>query len=239
MAGSSFADVCRFNPTAGGTTAWTYSSAVQGYQSPAAAGLVNGAQYSYRAESADLTQWENGQGIWNSSTGVLTRAKVISNSSGTGTGTGQSGAGTLINFTAAPQVAIVALAEDLTVTNAAAKSDQQAASSSVLAVTPLHQQDHPSAAKAFANVSAAGVLQSGFNIASVSRVSAGVFNINFTVPFSNANYVPQVTSIGTSGGIIATILSPTTSGLQVVMISTSGNATDPASGFSFTAYGSQ
>jgi hypothetical protein len=51
---SSLLNVCRFNPTAGGTTDWTYSSAVQGYQSLSAAGAVNGETYSYRAESADL-----------------------------------------------------------------------------------------------------------------------------------------------------------------------------------------
>jgi hypothetical protein len=97
-------DVCRFNPTAGGTTDWTYSSAVTGYQSPAAAGAINGAVYRYRAESADLTQWEVGYGAWNSSTGVLARTTVLFNSAGTTA---------KINFSAAPQVAIVALAEDI------------------------------------------------------------------------------------------------------------------------------
>lgn len=101
---SSFVDVCRFNPTAGGTTDWTFSSAVLGYQSPSAAGVVNGAQYSYRAESADLSQWEVGFGTYNTSTGVLSRGTVLFNSSG---GTSK------ISFTIAPQVAIVALAEDL------------------------------------------------------------------------------------------------------------------------------
>lgn len=101
---SSLINVCRFNPTTGGTTDWTYSSAVQGYQSPTAAGAVNGATYSYRAESADLSQWEIGTGVYSSGTGVLTRAAVLFNSSGTTS---------KINFSAAPQVAIVALAEDI------------------------------------------------------------------------------------------------------------------------------
>ncbi|SEN66946.1 hypothetical protein [Bradyrhizobium sp. OK095] len=101
---SSLIDVCRFNPTAGGATDWTYSSAVTGYQSPAAAGAVNGAQYSYRAESADLSQWEVGTGVYNSGAGVLTRAAVLFNSAGTTA---------KISFSAVPQVAVVALAEDL------------------------------------------------------------------------------------------------------------------------------
>jgi hypothetical protein len=99
---AAFLNVCRFNPTAGGTTDWTYSSAVNGYQSPAAANVVNGRLYKYRAESADLSQWELGEGVYNS--GVLTRATVLFNSSGSTS---------KINFSTAPQVAIVALKEDL------------------------------------------------------------------------------------------------------------------------------
>lgn len=107
---SNFLDVCRFNPTAGSTTDWTYLSAVTGYQSPAAAGAVNGAIYSYRAESNDLSQWEVGYGAYNSSTGVFARTTVLFNSAGTTA---------KINFTTVPQVAIVALAEDLLSFNAA------------------------------------------------------------------------------------------------------------------------
>lgn len=101
---SSLVDVCRFSPTAGGTTDWTFANAVQGFQSPAAASIVNGATYSYRAESNDLTQWEVGTGAYNTATGVLARTRVLFNSLGTTA---------KINFTVAPQVSIVALAEDL------------------------------------------------------------------------------------------------------------------------------
>lgn len=97
-------NVCRFLPTAGGTTDWTYSSAVTGYQSPAVANAINGATYHYRAESADLSQWEIGEGTYNSGTGVFTRTTVFSNSSG---GTSK------INFSTVPQVAIVLIKEDV------------------------------------------------------------------------------------------------------------------------------
>ena len=110
---AAFLNVCRFNPTLGGTTDWTYSSAVTGYNSPALAGVVNGAVYKYRAESTDLSQWEIGQGAYNTGTGVLARTTVLQNSSGSGTATGQSGAGSKISFSAAPTVAIVAIKEDL------------------------------------------------------------------------------------------------------------------------------
>lgn len=101
---AAFLDVCRFNPTLGGTTDWTVSSAVTGYLTPASAGAVNGTVYRYRAESADLTQWEVGFGAYTVSGTVLARTTVLFNSLGTTA---------KISFSAAPQVAIVALKEDL------------------------------------------------------------------------------------------------------------------------------
>ncbi len=100
---SSLLDVCRFTPTAGGTTDFTFSAAVTGYQSPTAAGVQNASVYSYRAESADLTQWEVGTGAYTTATGILARTTVLFNSLGTTA---------KINFSAVPQVALVALAED-------------------------------------------------------------------------------------------------------------------------------
>ena len=99
---AAFLNVCRFNPTAGGTTNWTVSAGVAGYLAPAAAGAVNGRVYKYRAESADLSQWEIGEGSY--SAGVLARTTVLFNSAGTTA---------KINFSAPPQVAVIALKEDL------------------------------------------------------------------------------------------------------------------------------
>ncbi|WP_298255843.1 hypothetical protein [Bradyrhizobium sp.] len=110
---AAFLDNCKFTPTAGGTADWTYSAAVTGYQSPSAAGVANGVKYKYFAVSADLTQWEIGEGAYNTSTSVLPRTTVLYNSSGTGTASGQSGAGSKISFSAAPNVSVVGLAEDL------------------------------------------------------------------------------------------------------------------------------
>lgn len=101
---AAFLDGCRFNPAAGGTADWAYLSAVNGYQSPAAANVASGRLYKYRAESADLSQWELGEGTYNGSTGVLARTTVLYNSSGDRS---------RINFSTVPQVAIVALKEDL------------------------------------------------------------------------------------------------------------------------------
>lgn len=96
-----------FTPTAGGTTDWTYSAAVQGYQTPATAGVTGTVKY--HAFSADRSQWEIGEGAY--SGGVLARTTVLYNSSGTGTL--QGGAGTKISFSVAPTVIVVALKADL------------------------------------------------------------------------------------------------------------------------------
>lgn len=102
-----------FTPTLGGTTDWVVSAAVQGYMTPALAGAVNGKKYKYRAESADLSQWEVGEGVYASGTTTLPRTTVLYNSSGTGTAAGQSGAGTKISFSTVPSVGIVPSKFDL------------------------------------------------------------------------------------------------------------------------------
>ncbi|MGJ4928143.1 hypothetical protein ACQR1I_16565 [Bradyrhizobium sp. HKCCYLS2038] len=110
---AAFLDNCRFNATSAGTVDFVYSNAVAGCQSPAAAGAVNGRTYKYRAETSDLSQWEIGEGAYNTATNTLTRVTVHYNSSGTGIAAGQSGAGTKINFATVPQVAVVAIKTDL------------------------------------------------------------------------------------------------------------------------------
>ncbi|MFX0112768.1 hypothetical protein, partial [Bacillus pumilus] len=79
---AAFLDTCRFSPSTGGTTDWLVAGPVGGYLAPAAARAVNGRTYKYRAESADLSQWELGEGTWNASTGVLSRTTILFNSSG-------------------------------------------------------------------------------------------------------------------------------------------------------------
>lgn len=106
-----FANSVLFLPAAGGTADFTVSSAVPGFMTPTLAGMSSGT-YKYRAESSDLGQWEIGEGAYDSGTGVLTRATVLYNSSGTGAASGQSGAGSKINFSAPPNVGVVQLVED-------------------------------------------------------------------------------------------------------------------------------
>jgi len=78
---------------------------------PALAGAADGT-YTYRAESTDLSQWEIGIGTLSSSGTVFSRDTVYYNSSNSGVATGQSGAGTKINFTVAPQVGLIQMVHD-------------------------------------------------------------------------------------------------------------------------------
>lgn len=110
---AAFLDNCRFVPTAGGTADWVYASTVGGCQSPALAGAVDGRKYKFLAISSDLTQWEIAEGAYTAASSTFARTSVLYNSSGTGNATGQSGAGTKISFTLAPNVAIVGVKEDL------------------------------------------------------------------------------------------------------------------------------
>ncbi|MHC2867984.1 hypothetical protein ACVIYH_009117 [Bradyrhizobium diazoefficiens] len=182
---AAFLDVCRFNPTAGSTTDWTYSSAVTGYQSPTAAGVVNGRLYKYRAESADLSQWEVGEGAYNTGTGVLARTTVLFNSSGTTS---------KINFSAAPQVAVVALKEDLI-------SIEEANSFSTTQKTQARNNISVSAddsvAKSWAVFhwsGAAIVVDASYNVSSITRSSAGIYVVNYTTGFASANYACLVST---------------------------------------------
>src|SRR4051812_2666249 len=110
---AAFLNNCRFIPAAGGTTDWVYSSTVGGCQSPTLAGAVDGRKYKFLAISSDLIQWEIAEGNYTAASGTFARATVLYNSSGSGAASGQSGAGTKINFTVAPNVAIVGVKEDL------------------------------------------------------------------------------------------------------------------------------
>lgn len=91
----------RFNPVSSGTGDFVYSGAVTGYTNPT--GLTDGGSYRYRAESADLSQWEWGSGTWTAASSTLARTTISISSSGT----------SKISFTAAPQVSIVIFPADV------------------------------------------------------------------------------------------------------------------------------
>jgi hypothetical protein len=100
---TSWLNACKWNATSGGTGDFVVSSAVTGYQTPAGAGAVNGAIYRYRAESADLSQWEVGYGAYTVAGTTQARTTILVSSTG----------GAKVSFSAAPIVGIVAVAEDM------------------------------------------------------------------------------------------------------------------------------
>lgn len=110
MTATAFLDACGWTPTSGGTGTWTVSAPIQGYQTLASAataqGVPSGSTFSYRAESLDKTQWEEGFGASGSSNTTLARTTITANSSG---GT------TAINFINPPNVFITALTADIVV----------------------------------------------------------------------------------------------------------------------------
>lgn len=70
---ASFLDNCAFVAAAAGTGSFTVANALNGAQTPAAAGAVDGVTYRYHAQSADLTQWEFGDCVSASSGTVFSR----------------------------------------------------------------------------------------------------------------------------------------------------------------------
>jgi hypothetical protein len=103
MVASRFTDVTKFTAVGAGTGSFVVAGAVTGYQTPATANAVTATSYSYRAESADLTQWENGAGVYTSSNVTLTRTPSANSAGGS----------SAINFTLAPQVGLVQLSADI------------------------------------------------------------------------------------------------------------------------------
>lgn len=202
-----------FTPAAGGTADFVVSAAVQGYMTPALAGAPTGV-YKYRAESADLSQWEIGEGTYTSGTTTLTRTTVLYNNAGTGTAAGQSGAGTKINFAAAPNVGmgLQSVADTLEIENAgsftttqknqarvnleafgtaevATQADMETATSTTTVVTPLRQKFHPSAVKAWAITDGlASPTFVGYNVTSLTDNGVGDISFNFTTSFSSTTY---------------------------------------------------
>lgn len=102
MSAGAYLDSCGFNPVSSGTGDFVVSAAITGYRTPASASAVNGTVYSYRAESADRSQWEDGFGAYTSGTTTLARTTVTASSTGS-----------KVSFTSAPNVYVTALSTDL------------------------------------------------------------------------------------------------------------------------------
>lgn len=114
---------------------------------------------------------------------------------------------------------------------AATKAQQQTGTSSNTYASPLHQQDHDSAAKAWVTftASSATVLAS-YNISSVSRTAVGNYVINFSTVFSSSNYVGIATTMNSGNNTFAewnnSVFSSSQAGL-FTLTSTGATLADP------------
>lgn len=115
----------------------------------------------------------------------------------------------------------------------AAQSDQETATSTVLAVTPGRQQYHPSAAKGwiiFDGTATPPTILASYNVSSITDNGAGDWTINWTTAFSSANYSVQVTSNFVGGTVFAGLYgggtSLTTGGARINVVNGSGTAVD-------------
>lgn len=112
---------------------------------------------------------------------------------GDGTWVTPAGSGTVTNVATSGLATGGPITSTGTVTvTAAVKADQTTATSTTVAVVPAVQQNHPSAAKAWAVFFWNGTsvtISGSYNIASITRNSTGDFTINFTTAFANSAYV--------------------------------------------------
>lgn len=102
----SFVNDCVFRAVSSGLGDFVVSAAITGHVAPAAAvspAMVGGGTFHYRAMSDDGSQVERGEGVWTAGSSTLSRATIFSSTN----------ANAKVNFSAAPKVALVALAQDV------------------------------------------------------------------------------------------------------------------------------
>lgn len=135
-----------------------------------------------------------------------------------------------------------------TCVTAAAKTDQQTPTSNALAVTPLHQQDHPSAVKAYVNFTGTGTngaqtINGSYNVSGVSRTATGTYTVTFSpTPFANTTYSCHVNNNGGTAGpnLWGETGSKATGTVLVQFVTISGGtivASDPTAGGDVTCSG--
>lgn len=129
---------------------------------------------------------------------------------------------------------------------AATKTDQETATSSTTVVTPLRQQSHPSAVKAWGNFAAAtGAVNAGYNMNAATHVAAsGTYTINFTTAFASTAYscVASVESTGVGGTAFFSLINTATktaSSISVSTITFAGGNADPTASLDVACFGTQ
>ena len=136
----------------------------------------------------------------------------------------------------------------VTATNVASAADQEAASSTTVLTSPGRQHSHPGHPKAWGFVALSGgvaTLQTGYNVASVSRVSAGIVEVTFTTAFSSAlysavgNIQQTLPSLLATITVVANITTKVTFHTCTALSSANPTASSTDLSFSFVCFGDQ
>lgn len=125
---------------------------------------------------------------------------------------------------------------------AATQAEQETGASTTTFTSPGRQHFHPSAAKAWANFTAAVVNNGSYNITSITDSGTGNWRVAFTVAFSSANYAVLATpytssdnfglSYNSGGGQVA-------EAVQIACVNSGTNALTDPDVMMFAAFGDQ
>lgn len=127
----------------------------------------------------------------------------------------------------------------------AAKTDMEAASSLVLAVTPGRVQNHPGVAKVSAQITGfataftinAGAYGIATGTGSISQTGTGATVLTFATPFASTNYRCQVTV--TSATTVFGTASKTSAGTATIITVTSSTGAAVNADYDINCYGTQ
>jgi hypothetical protein len=217
------------------TTSLAIGAGNKAFATQAGLAYQNGARV--RASSAaNTSNWMEGVATYADTTLTINVDKI--NGSGTFASwnlniAGQPGAGDLSSANALSElsgVAATARGNIEALGTGITKAIQQAATANDIGVTPGHQQDHPSACKAwvkFTGVGGATILAS-YNISNVVRASTGSYSIAFTVPFASSNYAIAYSVFFNTGGHAQFMRSSTiaASGCAILALDSTFNPAD-------------
>jgi hypothetical protein len=235
------------------TTSLAIGTGSKALTTQAGLAYTNGARVR-ASSAANTTNWMEGLATYSGTTLTMTADKVNGSGTHADWNlnvVGQPGAGDLTaannlldvanvttartNLGAAPSATTISgsglatgggdLSANRTITvTAATKADQQTATSAALAVTPLHQQDHPSAAKVWCsrdNATTPGI-QQAYNVSSLTDNGVGDTTFNFATAMSANTYSAVATfQTGVSFSVSAAtrsfdLVSKTTAGVRFV-----------------------
>lgn len=158
--------------------------------------LIAGAQTGNISYTMPTTAPVNGQVLSSLASGVMSWI------------TASSGSVTTINTSGLCSGGPISTSGTVTVA-AATQADLEASASTTTCVTPAVVKYHPGVAKAWVKFSATGgsvVISASYNVTSVTRNNSGDYTVNFTTPFSSANYASSIVCgrglLGTGGFIV-------------------------------------